>query len=65
MSTDRPPCDGTIIVHEDRTFTCSNETCTVTASVDATISWHTRFSACRSVFSDEGCPRCSRTLLER
>jgi len=60
-----PSCDGTVIVHEDRTFTCTNSSCTVLASADATVSWHTRFLACRSVFTDEGCPKCSKALIQR
>jgi hypothetical protein len=60
-----PGCDGTVIVHEDRTFTCTNNNCSVLASADTTVSWHTRFLACQSVFTDEGCPRCSSVLLRR
>jgi len=56
-------CDGTVIVHEDRSFTCSNGRCRVTRSVAAVLSYHTRFVPCRSVFAQSGCPRCGWHLF--
>jgi len=58
-------CDGTVIVHQDRSLTCSNSSCTVMAAVEAVTSWHQRFVACRQVFGEEGCPRCSSVFFER
>ena len=56
-------CDGMVIVHDDRTFTCSNGDCTVTTPAEALISTHSRFFACRSVFTESGCPRCGWHLF--
>jgi len=56
-------CGGTVIVHDDRTFTCSNGLCVVAASVEAIVSRHVRFVACRKVFGEEGCPKCGWHLF--
>jgi hypothetical protein len=58
-------CNETVIVHDDRSFTCSNNDCTITASVEVVVSFHTSFVACRSVFAQGGCPRCGWHLFLR
>jgi len=56
---DHTHCNGTVVVHEDRSFTCTSEACPVAAMVAAVVSYHTRFVPCRSAFAEHGCPRCS------
>jgi len=56
-------CDGIVIVHDDRTFTCSNTDCAVTTSAEAVIALHSRFYACRSAFAPRGCPKCAWHLF--
>ena len=41
-------CDGTVIVHDDRSSTCSNDVCTMTASNEAIVAFHGRFVPCAS-----------------
>ena len=56
-------CDGTVIVHDDRSFTCSNDVCTRTASDAVLVAFHGRFVPCARVFAEGGCPRCSWHLF--
>lgn len=62
--TSHQHCSGTVLVHDDRSFTCSQDACSVTGSVEAVITDHSRFIPCRSV-SPEGCPRCTGSFTVR
>jgi hypothetical protein len=59
----QPHCEGTVVVHEDRSLTCTNSDCNIFVAVDSMVSWHARFLACRAVFTENGCPRCAGTRM--
>jgi hypothetical protein len=48
-------CEGTILVHEDGTCTCTDPRCEATTSRIATMSRHAWFLACRDVLGAD-CP---------
>ncbi len=64
MSADRHPawCDGVVVVHEDRTYTCTEIDCEAAESRIVALSRHATFLACRDVLGDD-CPVCN--LLRR
>jgi hypothetical protein len=50
-------CDGVIVVHENRTYTCTAIDCNASESIIVALSRHVSFLACRDVLGD-GCPVC-------
>jgi len=50
-------CEGVIIVHEDRTYTCTQVGCDASESRIVALSRHASFLACRDVLGDD-CPIC-------
>jgi len=51
-------CNGTVVVHDDRTFTCTDRACPDQAPIAVVVSAHARFLSCHNVFLDATCPRC-------
>jgi hypothetical protein len=51
-------CNGTVIVHDDRTFTCTDLACAVQAPTAVVVSVHARFLSCHHAFCDATCPHC-------
>jgi len=54
----RPRCDGTLIIHLDRTATCTNESCPAPQMVERMIDYHSMFIPCSEAFDAARCPRC-------
>jgi len=51
-------CEGTILVHDDRSCTCTEAACESSESRLVAISRHAWFLACRDVLGAE-CPVCA------
>lgn len=51
-------CAGTVIVHSDRTMTCTDPDCPIPAGA-AFMAHHVVYVACNSLGHDEPCPRCA------
>lgn len=54
---ERKMCDGVLIVHLDRTTTCTNTDCVAPALIRCIVDLHSTFVPCRAIDS-QGCPRC-------
>jgi hypothetical protein len=54
-----PSCDGTVVVHEDATYTCTDDRCGASESTFAALNRHSWFLACRDALG-EGCPICQQ-----
>jgi hypothetical protein len=50
-------CDGTIVVHEDWSYTCTEVDCGASESRIVAMGRHSWFLACRDVLGDS-CPVC-------
>jgi hypothetical protein len=50
-------CDGVIVVHDDRAYTCTEFDCDASESRIIALSRHSSFLACRDVLGD-ACPVC-------
>ncbi|HXX88856.1 MAG TPA: hypothetical protein VEI83_01375 [Acidimicrobiales bacterium] len=50
-------CDGTIIVHEDWSYICTDPSCASSESRIVAMGRHSWFLACRDVLGD-ACPVC-------
>jgi len=57
-------CEGTVVVHEDSSYTCTDDACGASGSTFAALSRHSWFLACRDALG-EGCPVCERVRLHQ
>ena len=53
-------CAGTIIVHVDRSLTCTDGECRVPPTRAHVVSGHAWFLPCHSLDQTQVCPRCPR-----
>lgn len=55
-------CGGVLIVHQDRTATCSWLDCPASGLFERMVDAHATFVPCRDVFVAPPCPRCQPKL---
>jgi len=55
-------CEGTIVVHEDASCTCTEGDCGASGSRFGTLTSHSWFLACRAALGDN-CPICQPVRL--
>ncbi|GEM_PF-3157391 len=56
-------CGAVLIVHQDRTATCSDVGCPAVGLFERMLDAHTTFVPCRAVFDSQACPRCKASAV--
>jgi len=58
MSRLHRACSGVLIIHGDRSVTCTSHDCGDLRMIEQLIDAHSMFVPCNSAFGSKGCPAC-------
>lgn len=63
-------CGAVLVIHRDRTATCSAVECPASELFERMVDAHASFAPCEDLFDASACPRCKtgiadRTLMDR
>jgi len=58
---ERTDCDGVLIVHLDKTTTCTNLDCPAPDVFEHMVDAHMKFVGCTNAFDFADCPHCGPT----
>lgn len=51
-------CSGVLIIHGDKSVTCTAHECRDLRMIEQMIDAHSMFVPCHSAFGSQGCPAC-------